>query len=164
MFRLEFLKLKDHPQLGDINLNLSDVEELTNIEKPYTSVIIGANGTGKSFILRTISDIFSQFKANSNTDKKGFSLPYDFHLRYKTDHNSYDIVLRKTFIYQIIGTGKQLMYYKNRPDYFESFDLNVVENQDEYKISIDELEFPKKLIVNSIIPTDRFIYKDSKPR
>ncbi len=34
MFRLEFLKLKDHPQLGDINLNLSDVEELTNIEKP----------------------------------------------------------------------------------------------------------------------------------
>ncbi len=55
------------------------------------------------------------------------------------------------------------MYYKNRPDYFESFDLNVVENQDEYKISIDELEFPKKLIVNSIIPTDRFIYKDSKP-
>lgn len=164
MFRLEFLKLKNHPQLGDINLNLCDVEELRNIEKPYTSVIIGANGTGKSFILKTIADIFSQVKAYSNSDKKGYSVPFDFHMRYKLNKNTYEIILlRKDSVNEFIAKGKELFLFKNHPGQYEIFTKGIFKRHEAYKTSINELEFPEKLIVNSIIPTDRFIFKNSTP-
>ena len=61
MFRIEYLKLSGHTQLGNLTLQLSDSKELGSILKLYTSVIIRPNGTGKSFILRTIADILMIF-------------------------------------------------------------------------------------------------------
>jgi len=163
MFRLEFLILKNHPQLGDIDLNLSDVQELKNIDKPYTSVVIGANGTGKSFILRTVSEIFRQFKAYSISDKKEFSLPYDIHLRYSFYHNTYEIVTRKMKIFDRKGQRREYLFFKNRPIDKEFVGKDLFEKQTGFEVLHQELEYPERLIVNSIIPTDRFVYQNSNP-
>ena len=58
MFRLEYLKVIGHPQLGDLELHFTEENEMGENISPYKSVIIGPNGTGKSYILRTIIDFF----------------------------------------------------------------------------------------------------------
>lgn len=161
MFRIEYLKLNDHPQLGNIELFLSDIEEINNISKPYTSVIIGPNGTGKSFILRTISDILMQFNIFKTSEIRKINLPYGFQLRYFLEGDSYEIVSG----FEVLNGKNKIRnyeYYMNRPFSTEnSFFRN--KKFDDYKIPFQNLEFPSYLIVNSILQTDRFLFKNSKP-
>jgi predicted ATP-binding protein involved in virulence len=163
MFRIEFLKLTKHPQLGTIELNLSEFTEYKKADVPYTSVIIGSNGTGKSFILRTIAEIFRQFQeySTSESEKKIFNLPYSFHLRYQFLGDTYEIVTRKLEV--LTGNKrKDYVYYKNRP-IDVSFDGEVLfEKKTGFEINHRELEFPEKLLVNSIMNNDRFVFKKSK--
>lgn len=163
MFRIEFLNLKNHPQLGDIDLQLSEPIEYKKDEKPYTSVIIGANGTGKSFILRTVAEIFRQFKSYSLSDKKEFNLPYDIHLRYRFYHNTYEIVTRRLKIFNRSGQRKEYLFFKNRPFNLDFKGDSLFEKQTGFEVLHQELEYPEKLLVNSIIPTDRFVYQNSNP-
>ncbi|MFT4800692.1 MAG: putative ATP-dependent endonuclease of OLD family [Flavobacteriaceae bacterium] len=163
MFRIEFLKLTKHPQLGTIELNLSEFTEYKKADVPYTSVIIGSNGTGKSFILRTIAEIFRQFQeySVSESEKKIFNLPYSFHLRYQLLGNTYEIVTRKLEV--LTGNKrKDYVYYKNRP-IDVSFDGEILfEKKTGFEINHKELEFPEKLLVNSIMNNDRFVFKKSE--
>ena len=158
MFRIEFVKLKGHPQLGDIDLDFSDNLEYKETEFPYTSVIIGSNGTGKSFILRTIAEIFRQFQDYSISNKKGFNLPYSLHLRYLYNDNIFEIVT-SNFQSLLHNARKQYIFYKNRP-----LDLLFESNTQFYSYEIlhNELKYPSKLIVNSVMNNDRFVFKNTK--
>jgi predicted ATP-binding protein involved in virulence len=164
MFRLEYLKLNDHPQLGNLELFLSEKDEIKNVSKPYTSVIIGPNGTGKSYILKTISDIFRQFNEYSETEEKKFNLPFDVHLRYRFYQDTYEIVTRK--LKNLNRTSrKEYLFYKNRPNDVRFYDDEKKELLTTgFEVMNRELEYPEKLLVNSTIPTDRFVYKDSNPK
>jgi len=95
MFRIEYLKLKGHPQLGDLNINLSDINESDNIEKPYTSVIIGPNGTGKSYILRTIAEIFRDLYNCKKSENDSLNISIEFDLQYYFNQNQYRIIQKK---------------------------------------------------------------------
>lgn len=57
-FILHSLKLQDHPIFKDLSLDFYDKDDKPNL--PYTSLIIGANGTGKSNLLRIIILLFSE--------------------------------------------------------------------------------------------------------
>ena len=92
MFRVEYLKVLGHPQLGELELFLSDIEEINNFNKPYTSVIIGPNGTGKSFILRTISDILTQFCDLKEKKISSVNIPYYIHIRYKLNDDYFEFI------------------------------------------------------------------------
>ena len=60
MFRLLSLTILHHRVLGNINLTFTqDANQEHYPEDIYTSVVIGANGIGKSYLLRAIADIFS---------------------------------------------------------------------------------------------------------
>lgn len=162
MFRIEFLKLTGHPQLGNIELNLSDITEYKRAEFPYTSVIIGSNGTGKSFILKTIADIFRQFHAYSTSDKKEFNLPYGIHLRYKFYHDTYEIVTRR--LESLTGSRRrEYIFFKNRPLEVSFLPKTLYETITGYEVLHRELEYPTKVLVNSIMNNDRFVFKNSKP-
>ena len=163
MFRIELLSLKNHPQLGDIDLNLSEPLEFKKNGQPYTSVIIGANGTGKSFILRTVAEIFRQFKAYSISEKKEFSLPYEIHLRYRFYHNTYEIVTRKLNTFNKGSLRKEYLFFKNRPLEVNLKSDSIFTKSKDFEVLHQELEYPEKLLVNSIIPTDRFVYQNSNP-
>lgn len=163
MIRIEYLKVQNHPQLGDFDIWLSEPEEVKDVSKPYTSVIIGPNGTGKSYILRTIAEILRQFKNYSDTDEKKFNIPFDLHLRYKFYHNTYEIVTKHLKMINK-STRKRYLFFKNRPFENRFWDEeNETEIITNYEVLYRELEFPEKLLVNSIIPTDRFVWQDSKP-
>lgn len=56
MFRIKSLTVLHHPVLGNLHLDFCQEEE--EPRGLYTSVIIGANGIGKSYILRAIAEIF----------------------------------------------------------------------------------------------------------
>ncbi|WP_336733604.1 AAA family ATPase [Chryseobacterium sp. VD8] len=165
MIRIEYLKLSNHPQLGSIELSLSDIKEINNLFKPYSSVIIGPNGTGKSFILREIAEIFRLFVELKNEERKTVSFSYDIHLRYKFHHNTYEIISREGFISAIKKEQrKEYVFYKNRPlnvEFFDSKSLSFIITN--YEVLFRELEFPNRLIVNSILQTDRFVFKNNKP-
>lgn len=163
MFRVEFLKVSNHPQLGNLELSLSEPEETVKANKPYTSVIIGPNGTGKSYILRTIAEILRQFKTYSTTNEKLINLPFDIHLRYKIYYNTYEIV---TISQKSIGryARKKYLFYKNRPLEKPFYDFEKgTEIITKFEILYSELEFPEKLLVNAVIPTDRFVWQNSTP-
>lgn len=161
MFRIEFLKIDGHQQLGDIELFFSENNDKVEIKKPYTTLIIGVNGTGKSFILRTIAEIFRQFKAYSTSDKKDFSLPFSIHLRYRLNNNTFEILSKRLTPVSRQGLRREYIFYKNRPLKPIIYNDSIIEKKTGYEISHKELEFPNKILVNSIIPTDRFIQRNS---
>lgn len=163
MFRIEYLKLGGHPQLGDIELNLSEIEELDNLEKPYTSVIIGPNGTGKSFVLRTISDILTQFQDYSLMGKRSLNLPFQFHIRYKVNKDFYDIVTRSLIVFDRKVKRRDYIYYKNRPSELDFKENSLSEIKTGFEVPLAEVKFPERLIVSSVMLNDRFIFKNSSP-
>lgn len=57
MFRLRSLTILEHRILGNIHLGFCKDNGIP--QGVYTSVIIGANGIGKSYLLRVITEIFS---------------------------------------------------------------------------------------------------------
>lgn len=162
MFRIEFVKLKGHPQLGTLSLDLSDNLEYIKNDFPYTSVIIGSNGTGKSFILKTIAEIFRQFQEFSISGKKEFNLPYSIHLRYRYYHNTYEIVTRNFLDLVIKGGRKEYLYFKNRPLNIPFIEDSGWEKITGYEVLHRELEYPSKLLVNSIMNNDRFVFKSAQ--
>jgi predicted ATP-dependent endonuclease of OLD family len=75
VFKLKRLHIIDHPFLGHLDLNfVDDGEEKSG---PYTSILIGKNGTGKSILLRVIADLIEDLKLHFSTEqistrKRGF--------------------------------------------------------------------------------------------
>lgn len=160
MIRIEYLKLISHPQLGNIELFLSDNGEIGNVKKPYTSVIIGPNGTGKSLILRTISDILTQFNIFQTSGIRNLNLPFHFHLRFQNEKDNFEIINYKDYLNQRTST-KIYEFYKNRP--FIVFSEDNAEKNKRYETEFSNIIFPNKLIVSSILQTDRFLFKNSHP-
>lgn len=158
MFRLKYIKLGGHPQLKDIELVISEDGKINELSSPYTSVIIGANGTGKSYILRTIAEIFRHLKRSSLTDKFEFNLPFDVELNYIINNNSYKVIVRRI----PHKRNKEASFFKNLPHVADfNWSVDFVDEYRKYFISHKELEFPEKLIVNSVMLTDRFLWKNS---
>lgn len=160
MFRIEYLKLAGHPQLGDIELFLSDIEEIDNIDKPYTSVIIGPNGTGKSFILRTISDILTQFNIFQTSGVRNLNLPFSFHIRYKIDRDTFEIISSFTVLNKS-KANRTFVYFKNRP--YTKVNVKSENDFKIYKIDFKDLLFPSHVVVNSVMLNDRFLFRNSLP-
>lgn len=165
MFRVTYLKLKDHPQLGNIELDLCDENEVRFEGKPYSTVIIGPNGTGKSFILRTIAEIFRQFNENKISNNYRLNLPFGLHIRYLLNKDQFEIISRNMVTFNRDG-GKlyNYGYYKNRPlDKLEYTEGILREIKSDFEINLHELILPSKLLVNAVNPTDRFVFIKSAP-
>lgn len=82
LFRLNSLTVLGHSILGDIHLDFWQYDGVP--QGVYTSVIIGANGIGKSYLLRTIAEIFCCLE--NLAAEKDYTVPqYYFKLEY-TSH------------------------------------------------------------------------------
>tara|TARA_R110000868_G_C10972616_1_gene770539 strand:- start:3397 stop:4974 length:1578 start_codon:yes stop_codon:yes gene_type:complete len=160
MFRIEYLKLTEHPQLGNIELFLSDIDEIDNIDKPYTSLIIGPNGTGKSFILRTISDILTQFNIFQTSGVRSINLPFSFNIRYKFEKDTFEIT-SSFIVHDKNKVNRTFNYYKNRP--FTPINVKSEKDFKIYKIDFKDLLYPSHVIVNSVMLNDRFLFRNCLP-
>lgn len=131
MFKLLELQLQNHPFLGNLNLKFTDENELEN--GPYTTVIIGPNGTGKSEILRLIIDILRENDQSFRNKDKTNPVTCRYEL--------------------IVKHGNNIFSFNNKGSFSS--------NTSGYKIA-DLSCFPTKIIATSILLNDKFPVVDSK--
>jgi predicted ATPase len=156
MFRLEYLKVIGHPQLGDLVLFFTEAEDRLKAESPYKTVIIGPNGTGKSYILRTIIDLFRELDELRKSGKRKKHVIGSYLIKYSVEGNRFtygnikDIHEVEIFDFKraIVPGGQQ--WRERGKEYFLT--------KNEKQINIDEIELPKALLASSFMLTDKFVF------
>ena len=89
LFRLKSLTLKDSPDFEEGNFEFSN--EGTVGKLPFTTLVIGANGTGKSRLLRAIIDIFNDLFNYKQSGTPDFKFNHYYNLKYFLDNDLYEI-------------------------------------------------------------------------
>jgi len=147
-FRIISLVLKDHWIFKDLSIEFADLDD-QNIKQPYISLVIGSNGTGKSNLLRAISDIFRELYSLKTTEKRSNSITGFFLIKYEYSGHIYSF-----------GNYNE-----------ESMNLKVLTSKkpypspriqrDSHFIEIQDAPMPNALLVSSLMITDKF-FNDSK--
>lgn len=153
MFRLLFFKTSNHPILGDVEINFMGKDEFTLDEEIYTSVFIGENGTGKSELLKYLSNIFRALDDYKNKKSEHLEINHNFQLIYKIDKNTYEVSYSRL---QRLGESyNSYSYYRNKPNNIYDGDVFGKEIS-KYAIKIKDVELPERILVSSIMLTDKF--------
>jgi predicted ATPase len=132
-----------HISSSDFNL-VPDIE-VKETEYPYTTVLIGENGTGKSTILSYISKVFqdlNELKTNQSKFQRKVKFPYT--ISYRLDNEIYVIHQKRqqtSFVYEVFKVTLPK----------ENF-LKMVSEQVDWNI----IKIPSKVIAISHLPMDRF--------
>lgn len=104
-------------------------EDYYGANEPTTSIVIGNNGAGKSFILMVIAELFDALDNRKNLA----SLKYEYYeLSFSHDGNEYRVEI----------LNKNPIGYKN-----------------DIKIPIEEVKIPKKVLAVSYMLNDKFKFK-----
>ena len=143
MFQLINITIHKHPIFGYADINFSESE----VNQAYptgnrTSVIIGRNGIGKSYFLRTIVEIFKTIEANTHSDEneKIPELKYRFGVKYYLNGHEYvitDIHAGMTPVGRNVGHTYLLK----------------VDNQ---KANWQDILLPQRIIASSMTIADKF--------
>lgn len=136
MFQLYYFHITNHKHLDELDLPFID-EEVDEVKGPYTTLMIGPNGTGKSQILSAIVEVFNYLAAakSNPTIKRPFS--FRFILKY--------------FLF-----GKE--YHLDCRDDNLKFRLHGTE------ASITEIKLPDKFLASAISLNDRYPLLSTKSK
>jgi predicted ATPase len=160
-FKIIGLKVTFHPYLGDITApGLEFVSEGEEKNGPYSTVIIGPNGTGKSQILRLIADIFEELKAHSkNTDSYKLKLRYQFEMVLMKGAHYYQVEYRRR--YHLSREEKRLKEFKS----LQIFLLKDRGLEKVKEIDNDGCYLPEMIVSNSFLVNDkfRFVRRSDEP-
>nr|WP_315175807.1 AAA family ATPase [uncultured Flavobacterium sp.] len=149
-FVLEKLVIRNHPVFGEkFKINFIEKDDFNILLKsPYTSLIIGPNGTGKSLLLKIISDIFldlSNLKNNLPKAKKHNDNYFKVSYFIGGEH------------FEISNYNQSTNFTKKRKTFEYSLNINKTPFEE-----FDSIQVPDSLIVSSLLLTDRFtVYKNS---
>jgi predicted ATPase len=125
MFRILSFTIHKHPLLGGKKFDLTNPVE--DKAENYYSVIIGPNGTGKSYLLNSIIEVFNEivlFKGNPDYKfKKKFTISYTL----QNDE------------FTVSTEGKEPVYKREKSD-----------------ISVSELKLPAKWLASSVTINDKY--------
>jgi predicted ATPase len=164
MFRLTSININDWHYLGHIpegsmvfhnNDDKTNVNVVENkIKNPFTTVLIGPNGTGKSTILAYIGRIFEDiyyFKANDKRNPNSLNVPYS--IVYNIGKEKFQITQKHNSILD----SPDLKERKNvRWGYLLSINDKIV-------VDYDRLKLPEQIIAVSYLAMDRFRQKKNSP-
>ena len=143
MFRLHSLTLVDHPILGNIHLEFCHQYYLE--QGVYTSVVIGANGIGKSYLLRVLAEIFCCLEALKQ--KKEITAPrYYFKLNYSSYWQSYEF-----------ANFRDINPVSHGQRHFTNF-VFVCEGKE---TDAHQMSLPKRVIASSTTINDKYIAKST---
>ncbi len=95
-----------HPILKSIDLIFFNDNDKVITDEIYNTVIIGANGIGKSHLLKTIVDIFNYVISLKEGIKITNDVTYRFHLVYSIDDDVFEISSLPVNI-EVVGNGKR---------------------------------------------------------
>lgn len=146
-FRLKRLVLRKNPIFSDIDIQFTDDHDESDL--PYVSLIIGPNGTGKSNLLRIISDLFRQIYDIQN-DLFQAHVYGEYYLEYK--YGKYEYVYANTTLQGNMVSKTEGKRMRSR---------FITKNGK--PIDISELKIPNRLLASSIMLTDKFYFsKDDR--
>lgn len=144
VFRINTLTIFGHPILKNIHVDLCQINAHT--DELYTTVVIGANGIGKSFLLKSITEIFCCLE-NLHLSQKPTTPQYYFSIEYTcrgksmvfanySDVNAINDSRRKytLFVFKINGKDAQA----------------------------ESMELPKRVIATATTISDKFLAKSTQ--
>lgn len=131
MFIIKKLEIKDK-QHEILNVCLSDSNPLKFSSMNYTTLVLGENGVGKSFLLKSIIDIFCFLESarDSNRKRKPRYQYESFYIEYYLDDDTYSI-------HRV--SGSQIIAKKNGEE-----------------IDYKEVVLPNKVLAISFMVNDKF--------
>lgn len=143
-FNLKKIILKKHPLFGEsFEVSFTDENDFKNkivSQAPYTSLVIGPNGTGKSYLLREIAEIFL----------------YLNDIKEKKELENYQRLFEITFT--INSEEYTVNNYIIDKDKIKRSKTCVLQSTQE--ISLDNLLLPKRILVSSLLINDKFTVKN----
>lgn len=139
-FRLKKLALYKHPILGSTSLIFcnDDIQEFN--DEIYNTVIIGANGIGKSYILKAIIDIFNFIHLRLLDLNDSNNLSYKFKLTYYINGDKC-VLSSMPKDMEVVGRGERYNVYY----YFNDQQVPLV-----------KCKLPVRLIASSMTINDKF--------
>ncbi|MCF6279721.1 MAG: ATP-binding protein [Flavobacteriaceae bacterium] len=147
-FRIINLEVKNHYILESNDFRFYDDNDSNNNHKgPYFTVIIGANGTGKSEILRCLLEVWRDFYQQFNDEEyRPLQFFYTLHYSLEGKEYKYSNNMNSKFI---LLTGKNKGYPKSK--LYDSNNKEILFSKDNYY----EI-FPLQIVAQSIMMTDKF--------
>ena len=139
-FRLLKLDLSKHPVLRSLSLDFCNDEISGFQDDIYNTVIIGANGIGKSHILKSVIEIFTYIHSLISQAAQPNNLPYRFRIQYSIDNDIYTISSMPKGL-EPVGRGARYNIY---------CDVN------EIQIHPSECKLPNNVIASSMTISDKF--------
>lgn len=143
MFRILSLTILHHKVLGELHLDFCKQKTSANVDNNiYSTVIIGENGIGKSYLLGAITEIFMYLESiKTETDDRKNTPLYRFQIKYYLHGNEYEFAN-----FGRIGYPE----YRNRM--FHQY--HFVKNGQE--IGVNEIELPTRVIASTMTVVDKF--------
>lgn len=139
-FRLKKLALYKHPILGSTSLIFCNDDILEFNDEIYNTVIIGANGIGKSYILKAIIDIFNFIHLRLLDLNDSNNLSYKFKLTYYINGDKC-VLSSMPKDMEVVGRGERYNVYY----YFNDQQTPLV-----------KCKLPVRLIASSMTINDKF--------
>lgn len=134
MFLVKQITVNNH---GKEVLNSNFIPDVKT-NKVFTTLILGENGTGKSFLLKTLADIFIYLEKAKHYQRKPRFRYEQFTVHYFLNGDEYKVDKI---------SGRELVCEKNGE-----------------VISLKELNLPQKVLAVSFMVNDKFLFVDSKER
>lgn len=142
LFRLRSLIIHEHPILKNLHIDFCQYNGTPL--GIHTSVIIGANGIGKSHLLNAISEIFRLLEKCSKGEKTT-PLSYYFNIKYTAHWEDYEF--SNIGEYNLIGRTKRFNSY-----YY---------GKDNQRVSAELMTLPWRVIASSTTINDKFVAKST---
>ena len=143
-FRLSAITIMEHPVLGNLHIDfcrndgfLSDV---------YTSVIIGANGIGKSHLLRSLAEVFCCLESLYN-GKEPVVPRYYFHIAYSSHRERMEFANFRG-INHVSNVGRRYNQFVFRRQGAE--------------VEVRDIIMPKRVIASATTITDKYVAKSTE--
>lgn len=143
-FRIHSLELVGHRIFKKLKVEFTDKGDQELREQPYISLVIGSNGTGKSNLLRAITDIFRELHSLRETGKRSNTITGFFNLKYQFKSEIYTFGNYKP-------EGLNLKSLTNKNPYPKPFLHDSNGN-----IDFANAKLPSVILASSLMVTDKF--------
>ena len=143
-FKLLSLDLRGNSLMGKSNLSHSFIDEHDKQKLIYTTVIIGANGTGKSNLFRIIIELLKELNDLSRGKNRSYNVDGNFNLKFSVNGDIFE--------YRNIVSDGELIENSNESE--KGIQAFLLRNGK--KIDFESAQFPLAIVANSIMITDKF--------
>lgn len=143
-FRLRRIDISGHPILKSLSIIFYD--DAKNTPVVYTTGVIGANGTGKSYLMGAIATVFSEIHKAKNSDQPR-TKRFSYTIEYDCGGDLYRVSNVKTIGEFTVVESRGSHYYP------------VIATKNGQSIGIEDVMLPNKVIASTMTVTDKFLAK-----